>query len=265
MAGAGKPVAILALPGALTEPELMYKCFDDVERRTPLFSSVESLLDHLRVVFAMDALDVELLTDLARADGPIRVEINGTVIDARTKPAVVEQPAPAARTKPVVVEVEQSAPAARPVWYLAHQLGAPTRQGLEANLADAREWLRLVRRAFPNDTFIAPWIASVDAGDDDHDPAQREAGIVDAVALIPRLDGVVLFGSRFSSGMLREARRARLILSLLGVLSSDLPRTPCDSFWTWAVGRSRFATFVDDRSIVDMAGRHWVVSEGSTS
>lgn len=97
----------------------------------------------------------------------------------------------------------------RLVLYVAHPLGAPDRAGLEANLARAMRWLRWLRRAFPETTFVAPWIAAVLSGEDDADPAQREAGLVDADAAIPRLDGVVLCGGRISSGMGREDGRAR--------------------------------------------------------
>lgn len=44
-AGQGKPVAVYC--PELREPELMYKCFDDVNGTTPLFVDMESLLRHL--------------------------------------------------------------------------------------------------------------------------------------------------------------------------------------------------------------------------
>ncbi len=85
---------------------------------------------------------------------------------------------------------------------------------LRANLDNAMRWLTWLRRSFPAVTFVAPWIASVLAGDDDADPAQREAGLLDADALIPLLAGVVLVGGRISSGMLRESEHARWISDL---------------------------------------------------
>jgi hypothetical protein len=69
-------------------------------------------------------------------------------------------------------------------------------------------WLSWLRRSFPETTFVAPWIAAVLSGEDDGDPKQREAGLVDADTLIPRVDGVVLCGGRISSGMERECGRA---------------------------------------------------------
>jgi hypothetical protein len=45
-AGRYKPVVVLA--AELREPELMYKCFDDVHGRTPLFATVVEVITHLR-------------------------------------------------------------------------------------------------------------------------------------------------------------------------------------------------------------------------
>lgn len=102
----------------------------------------------------------------------------------------------------------------RLVNYVAAPLGAPDRARLEANIARAMRWLSWLRRSFPESTFIAPWIAAVLSGEDDADPRQREAGLVDADTVIPRLDGVVLVGGRVSSGMRREAMAARRVWSL---------------------------------------------------
>jgi hypothetical protein len=78
------------------------------------------------------------------------------------------------------------------------------RQALEANLDRAMRWLAWLRRSFPETTFIAPWIASVLAGADDADDAQRAAGMADACAVVERCDGIVLCGGRISEGMRRE-------------------------------------------------------------
>jgi hypothetical protein len=80
---------------------------------------------------------------------------------------------------------------------------------LRANLDRAMRWLSWLRRSFPETTFIAPWIASVLAGGDDTDPAQREAGFVDDCAVIERCDGIVLCGGRISEGMRREMEHGR--------------------------------------------------------
>lgn len=78
------------------------------------------------------------------------------------------------------------------------------KQATEANVWRAIAWLRWLRRSFPEATFIAPWIAAILSGEDDADPAQREAGLIDACAVIERCDGIVLCGPRISEGMRRE-------------------------------------------------------------
>lgn len=92
----------------------------------------------------------------------------------------------------------------RTVLYLAHPLAGD----VAGNLARAMRWLAWARRAYPGVTIIAPWIAAIAAGEDDSDPAQREAGLVDAEAVIPRLDGVLLVGGTISPGMERERAAA---------------------------------------------------------
>jgi hypothetical protein len=75
---------------------------------------------------------------------------------------------------------------------------------LKANLRSAGQWLTWLRRSFPETTFIAPYLASIAAGDDDSDPAQREAGLVDCCAVIERCDGIVMAGGRIGTGGARE-------------------------------------------------------------
>jgi hypothetical protein len=113
------------------------------------------------------------------------------------------------------------------VWYMAaplrptpEQVAAlyavdPTASALKDNLARAMRWLSWLRRTFPGVTFIAPWIAAVLVGADDSDPRQREAGLVDADAVVPLCTGVVLVGGRVSSGMARERGKARRDVDLI--------------------------------------------------
>ncbi len=75
---------------------------------------------------------------------------------------------------------------------------------INANITRALAWLAWLRKSFPETTFIAPWIAAIQSGEDDLDPKAREAGLVDACAVIERCDGIVLCGVRVSSGMARE-------------------------------------------------------------
>ena len=97
----------------------------------------------------------------------------------------------------------------RSVLYMAHPVAPYGDRLVGDNVARAMRWLRWLRRSFPETTFIAPWIAALMCGEDDANPAQREAGLVDADAVIELVDGVVLVGGRISSGMEREAKRAK--------------------------------------------------------
>lgn len=123
------------------------------------------------------------------------------------------------------------------------------------NVDRAMKWLTWLRRSFPETTFIAPWIASVLAGDDDRDPAQREAGIVDAEAVLERCDGIVLCGPRISSGMRREMEHGIMNadavqrygcgcqsgrfdvydLTPIGITEPSRRLTPTDPFLKWGV------------------------------
>ncbi len=95
----------------------------------------------------------------------------------------------------------------RPVVYFAHPLGGD----IAANTKDALTWLAFLMKVEPEVCFIAPWIACVIAGADDNDPRARERGLLDAEAVIPRCHGIVLCGSRISSGMAREVAVARQV------------------------------------------------------
>lgn len=78
------------------------------------------------------------------------------------------------------------------------------RDALRANVDLALRWLAWLRVSFPQDTFIAPWIATVMSLHGDDSPDLREAGLRDDCAVVERCDGIVLCGSRVSSGMTRE-------------------------------------------------------------
>lgn len=88
---------------------------------------------------------------------------------------------------------------------IRHPIPEATRvkAALRANLERALRWLAWLRASFPETTFIAPWI-SVQSLNGDDSPALREAGLVDACAVIERCDGIALVGGRISSGMRRE-------------------------------------------------------------
>lgn len=89
------------------------------------------------------------------------------------------------------------------IWYLAH----PVAGDVAANAQRALRWLRWIRREQPETCIIAPWLASLLAGDDDNDPKQRERGLRDAELVLGLCDGIILVGGRISSGMQRELDR----------------------------------------------------------
>lgn len=92
----------------------------------------------------------------------------------------------------------------RPLVYLAHPVGASTPAGVTANVDSGLRWLRWLRHLEVTTVIIAPWIASILAGDEDHDPAQRERGLVDGETTCGRCNGIVLVGGRVTDGMRRE-------------------------------------------------------------
>lgn len=98
------------------------------------------------------------------------------------------------------MERDANSPMRRQVFYVAHPLAGD----LAKNLANAKVWLRWLRTTFPETTFIAPWISSIDSGADDNDPNAREQGLLDACAVLGLIDGIVLCSGLYSSGMQRE-------------------------------------------------------------
>lgn len=96
------------------------------------------------------------------------------------------------------------------------------RNATRTNVEQALRWLRWLRLSFPETTFIAPWISSLLSGDDDADPAQREAGLVDARAVIGLCDGIVLTGPRVSDGMRREAEHRWRLVAEGGPFQSEV-------------------------------------------
>jgi hypothetical protein len=88
----------------------------------------------------------------------------------------------------------------RTVLYVCHPVGGD----VDGNIKRSLRWISWLRRSFPTVTFNASWIAGILSGEDDADPAQREAGLVDCEAVVAICHGVVLVGGRISSGMERE-------------------------------------------------------------
>lgn len=95
------------------------------------------------------------------------------------------------------------------VFYMCHPVAAPTIDGVRDNLASAKAWLQWLTENSPA-TVCAPWIAAVEAALDCGvtEAAQRERGLRDCIAIIERMDGVVLVGGRVSNGMAVERDKA---------------------------------------------------------
>jgi hypothetical protein len=96
-----------------------------------------------------------------------------------------------------------------PVVYLAHPVGAPTVEGVLANLAAARRWLWALRTA-STWSIAAPWIGAVQAALEagTSEAEERARGLVDMLAQVERCDGIVLVGGRVSAGMALERDHA---------------------------------------------------------
>ncbi len=89
---------------------------------------------------------------------------------------------------------------ARKVFYVAH----PVSGDVDGNIKRALRWLRYLRHSDNANTYIVPWVAGIMSGEDDNDPAAREAGLVDCETAAAKCDGIVLVGGRLSTGMARE-------------------------------------------------------------
>lgn len=90
------------------------------------------------------------------------------------------------------------------VIYLAHPLGALTPEGVEANKARARRWIRWVYDNFPNVAVVADWLITCDVLDD-FNPEHRKHGMKMNKAIIPLLHEFWMVGGRVSNGMSDES------------------------------------------------------------
>lgn len=90
------------------------------------------------------------------------------------------------------------------VMYLAHPVSAPDQSGIDANLSNARAWLKW----FVDHTSWAvsvPWMPYVETLAEE---SYRDLGLSDDLAMLERHDAIVLVGGRVSSGMALERRHA---------------------------------------------------------
>jgi hypothetical protein len=88
--------------------------------------------------------------------------------------------------------------------YLAHPLGAPTPEGVEANKARARRWIRWVYDNFKDVAVVADWLITVDVLDD-FNPEHRAHGMKMNKAIIPVCGEFWMVGGRISNGMRDES------------------------------------------------------------
>jgi hypothetical protein len=92
--------------------------------------------------------------------------------------------------------------------YLAHPLSAPTREGIDQNRANAAKWAAwLWKQGF---AVECSWIVAT--GELEETPENRELGLRSDCEQVRRCDVMVLCGPRVSSGMLREAGAAKVIV-----------------------------------------------------
>jgi hypothetical protein len=87
--------------------------------------------------------------------------------------------------------------------YMAHPLGAPTPEGVQANIARAKRWYRWIVDNFEDVAPIAPWLLTVETLDD-FNPAHRAHGMEMNRFIIPRCDEFWMVGGRISTGMAGE-------------------------------------------------------------
>lgn len=93
------------------------------------------------------------------------------------------------------------------VIYLAHPLGAATPEGVEANKARARRWIRWVYDNFKDVAVVADWLITCDVLDD-FNPEHRAHGMKMNRVIIPLCQEFWMVGGRISNGMGDESRVA---------------------------------------------------------
>ena len=99
-----------------------------------------------------------------------------------------------------------------------------TAEGIAANLAAARAWLRFLIDACPDVAFCVSWLPYLDVLEDSG--ANRERGLRDDCEMVRRCDAVLMVGPRVSDGMRREAKSAYVVIDGTGtdreIVASDV-------------------------------------------
>jgi hypothetical protein len=86
------------------------------------------------------------------------------------------------------------------VVYLAHPLGAPTKEGVQANIASAKRWIRWVYDNFKDVAVVADWLLTCEVLDD-FNPEHRAHGMKMNKAILPLCREFWMVGGRISTGM----------------------------------------------------------------
>lgn len=94
--------------------------------------------------------------------------------------------------------------------YIAHCISAPTKEGIEENLADLRRIIRHINLKFPTIVPFCPYYADI-VSLDDNVPAERKRGIENDTAIFHSgmVHRVWLTGPYLSGGMQAEKNLAQ--------------------------------------------------------
>lgn len=99
----------------------------------------------------------------------------------------------------------QNKPAKR-VYYLAH----PVSGDVESNLANVREWLRVLIDKFPEIIVVAPWYGEVASYINlTVTPDFYARVIADDMDVVAKLDGIIGVGGSWTPGMMKERLASR--------------------------------------------------------
>lgn len=102
------------------------------------------------------------------------------------------------------------------VIYFAHPLGATTPEGVEANKARARRWIRWIYDNLNANgvkvAVVADWLITCDVLDD-FNPDHRSQGMQMNKILIPLCHEFWMVGGRVSSGMEDEFKLVRSLIA----------------------------------------------------
>ena len=108
------------------------------------------------------------------------------------------------------------------VVYLAHPVGAPTREGVDANLVHARIWLSTLIARCPDVAWCVSWLPYLDVLEDS--PTNRVRGLRDDRAMVRRCDALVMVGPVIggSPGMREEANASSHVVDCTGMGAAEV-------------------------------------------